>query len=231
MENAFTYNELLYEINPDGKSVTLVREPGFFGTLPVLGKVKIWEKLIGIKHLIIPQYVLDKNGKKYEVVGIGHSIFIQATQLESIQIPSGVSRIEWSFWGCDNLREIHIAPDNKVFCDVEGVVYSKYKERLCIVPPAYPTDVFKVLPSTYVIDDYAFKHTHKLKTIRIPQSVTVFGISVFSDCRAQEVFIDGTLNKIPENHGDYGSPAIFHYKDKKFRFKKDGANWVWSEIN
>ena len=192
-------------------------EPGIFKELTVYGNIDPVKSFN--KDVVIPTVVVEETTKtKYKVTKIRRSCFDNAGNIETLSIPESVSDMKWCFYGCNNLREIHIDPNNTKYCDVQGVVYSKDRKVLLVFPPAYPAEEYHILPATREIGNLAFKTASRLKKLFVPNSVQSIGINAFYGCSALEhVYIEGKLKYFGgNNEGDYyPQDTVFHYQGKE----------------
>lgn len=129
-------------------------------------------------------------------------LFEECSSLKSVTIPKNVSTIVWSaFENCANLENIIVDADNKDFCDISGVLYTKDKKKIVICPPA-KTSV--TLPSSLnEIGYYSFGYCSKLKEIKIPESVTILNDLCFCHCTGL------TTLTIPKNVEKYDESITF----------------------
>ncbi|MCM1555692.1 MAG: leucine-rich repeat domain-containing protein, partial [Bacteroides sp.] len=120
---------------------------------------------------------------------------------------------------CNKLREIHVAPQNESFCDVDGVVYSKDKTKIIVYPPAYPEEEYHILPSTRKIAELCFKNANNLKTLYIPESVREIGSNALYGCfNLEHVYIEGELKSFLGVPSDEWCPkkTVVHYQNKQW---------------
>ncbi len=172
-------------------------------------------------EITVPEYIQVL--EKYKVTELGFNSFDYADKMEVLNLPGSISAIEWSFFECNKLREIHVDSQNESFCDVDGVVYSKDKSKIIIYPPAYPEEEYHILPSTRKIAKFCFKTALNLKTLYIPESVREIDINAFYGCLALEhVYIEGALKNVQCTTPKDREPkkAVFHYQNKNLSFKE-----------
>ena len=161
----------------------------------------------------IPSMV-ESGGRTYDVIGIGiyafygcsslTSITIQdgvtsigdcafegCSSLTSITIPDGVTSIgDWAFDGCSSLTSIYVDEQNKVYADVDGVLFSK--------------DMAKKVPDSVTsIGGWAFQGCSSLTSINIPDSVTSIGDYAFYGCSSL------TSINIPDRVTSIGDYAFY----------------------
>ena len=114
------------------------------------------------------------------------------TALESVTLPS---TLEYDvadeasggfrpFRGCPNLKEIRIDPGHRDFSTVDGVVYNKAKTMLYLCPAG--KESVNIPRTVDAINFYAFEGNGHLKSLTIPDSVTMIYGGVFKDCTALE---------------------------------------------
>lgn len=153
----------------------------------------------------VPEYI---DGEP--VVAIDSRAFEYCEEIESIRLPSGITRIgSGAFFGCKNLKRI-VLPENLTAID-DGVFYgctslsgitlpesvahigkSAFRECAELTSIAVPGNV-------YSIDMWAFADCHSLRNLTIRQGVCRIGLGAFYNCRSLEyvyfpeslTFIDG----------------------------------------
>lgn len=131
--------------------------------------------------IIIPETV-SYNYKNYKVTTIGSAAFCGCTRLTSIEIPNSVTEIgDLAFAGCVNLANIIVSPENKKYCSINEVVYSKDKSQIILCPPGKKGSL--LIPNSVTeINDRAFYECSDLTSIKIPTSVTKIGEGSFNGC-------------------------------------------------
>ncbi len=138
------------------------------------------------------------------VTTIYSSAFYGCTGLTEVTIPSSVTGISSAaFSGCTGLTKFEVAEDNKNYCSVDGVLYSKDMKELVQFPLASPLlPSFDIPNSVTEIGSYAFSGCSGLTEITIPNSVTEIGIRAFDSCTGL------TEVAIPESVTEIGSYAF-----------------------
>ncbi len=115
------------------------------------------------------------------LTSIGGSVFKGCKSLVSVSFPATLNYIGWDiFNGCSRLKEIHVAPDNEKFADVDGVLYNKDLSELLICPKT--VDDFVIPSSISKIGDYAFSECISLSEITLPATIESIGFDAFRDC-------------------------------------------------
>ena len=116
------------------------------------------------------------------VTSIGDSAFEWCWSLTSVAIPSGVTHIEDSTFGCYQLQSINVHPSNPNYSSKNGVLFNKDKTIL-IQYPRGKTDAAYEIPSGVTgIENSAFAGCSNLTAVTIPSGVTSIGDSAFKWC-------------------------------------------------
>ena len=144
---------------------------------------------------------------------VGRSAFGGCTSLRTVTVGRSAGSISGSaFSGCRSLEEINVAPDNRYYKSVNGVLYDKRVTKIVHWPEAkteiaVPDSVktigeyafagiasltdFSIPDSVTGIDAYAFDGCTSLKTLTVHSGVTRIGEGAFDRCSALEgVYID-----------------------------------------
>ncbi len=139
------------------------------------------------------------------VTSIGNSAFEECIKLASITIPNSVTSIgDDTFEYCNSLTSINVSKNNKNYCSVDGVLFSKDKKKIIKYPIKKEGTSYKIPNSVTSIGNSAFEDCIKLASITIPNSVTSIGNSAFSKC--------GSLTSItiPNSVTSIGNEAFFY---------------------
>lgn len=148
---------------------------------------------VGITHLQLPP----------QVVKVDTRAFADCAALRSVHLPEGLSKIGmYAFKGCSELTSVHIpasttdvssdafrectsltqitvAPGNRFFKAVDGVLFNKSKSVLVAYSPAHPGSTYQVPDSVTAISAWAFCQADLLETVEIPDSVAQIGQGAF----------------------------------------------------
>ena len=151
-------------------------------------------------------------------------------QITEVTIPASVTEIEYdAFSGCNQLADYHVAEGNTVYCDVDGVLYSKDRTTLIRCPMAKSgtitldpvcttiashgfsncSSVTEIVLSEVIttIEDDAFTFTG-ITEMTVPETVTSLGVSPFSYCESLVTLtVNAHLDYLPQYMCMY-SPAL-----------------------
>lgn len=106
----------MYELNSEKlNSVSLIESSGLFSRSAKYGT---FAPSTIDTVLSIPEEIEDDSGNKYFVTEIRESVFDNNDTLQVVRIPRSVTRIEWGFWACSNLKAIKVDPENPAFHDM-----------------------------------------------------------------------------------------------------------------
>jgi hypothetical protein len=145
--------------------------------------------LFNKNQTVLMQYPGGKTGEylvPQSVTSIRDYAFYGCAALTRIAIPSSMTRsvINGGFYGfssCSNLIDITVDPLNPTFSSVDGVLFNKDKKTLIQYPGGKSGDY--IPPNTLtVIWDNAFRQCTGLKSVAIPDGVTLIKMSAFSGC-------------------------------------------------
>ena len=141
------------------------------------------------------------------VTSIGEGAFHNCRELADVTIPESVIEIDcWAFCGCDkltnvvipssvakigaqafalcgNLQRISVSENNRDYCSVDGVVFSKDKTRI-VAFPAGRSGAYEIPGGVTSVDDGAFCGCVNLTSVIVPDSVVSIGESAFEDCNS-----------------------------------------------
>lgn len=117
------------------------------------------------------------------VVSIGDGAFSFCDNLTELTISANVDTLDWGFASYTNkLKAINVAKDNRRYCSLNGVLFTKDKTVLI----EYPTDkegtTYDIPSGVKMIARSAFNGAKQLSSITIPPSVTRIGGSAFCGC-------------------------------------------------
>lgn len=133
------------------------------------------------------------------VVSIGRYAFWGCVNLEYAQIPKSVISIDAGvFAHCLRLQEAVVDPENKHYCTVDGVIFSKDLSRL-ICCPSGKQGSYDIPHGTQSIEMCAFQGCVKLTAISIPISVSQIEGAAFADCwNVSEIIVPDGITSINE---------------------------------
>ncbi len=127
------------------------------GTCAVIGI----EKLNGV-YVTIP----EKSPSGDIVIAVESKAFYNNKTVKAISISSTVMSIEpHAFAGCSSLVYISVSENNKAFCDLGGILYSKDKSHLILFPSSNPATEITIPVTVTEIADMAFASSPALKLI------------------------------------------------------------------
>lgn len=105
----------------------------------------------------------------YPVTSVGPGAFQKCVQLNELSLPESITNISINaFQGCIKLRAIHIAVENPVYFDDQGVLYTQNKLLLC--PPAY-SGKLTVPASITEISEKAAEGCSALTSAILPETI------------------------------------------------------------
>ncbi|MCG2647743.1 leucine-rich repeat protein [Alloprevotella tannerae] len=105
-----------------------------------------------------------------------------AKNLQTITIPTGLKKDglkEGAFVACDKINEYKVADDNPDFVAVDGVVFSKVKDKLFFYPPSKAGATYTIPETVKEIAAQSFQAASNLTSITIPKGVEKVGTAAF----------------------------------------------------
>ena len=143
----------------------------------------------GLTSVVIPN----------SVTHIGYNTFSNCSGLTSITIPNSVTQIEPpAFNKCKNLKSFHVASDNPVYIDIDGIIFSRDLTKI-ILFPAGRKGAYTIPSSVTSIGYRAFCNCSNLTSVVIPNSVTNICYGAFSDCSGlTSITIPGSVTSIED---------------------------------
>ena len=116
------------------------------------------------------------------IQSIGFNAFSTCNNLTNIAIPASVISIEnMAFQNCSNLTSISVAAGNSTYTSIDGVLFSKNKEKILCVP-AGRSGEYQIPSGVKTVGSNAFWNCKKLTSVVIPQSVMIIEMSAFGGC-------------------------------------------------
>lgn len=164
----------------------------------------------GVTKVIVPDGIISIGERAFHncenltniiipdsVASIGCAAFASCISFTSITIPENVNIIEDSlFWGCMSLEKIKVNENNKTYCDVDGVLFSKDKKTLLICPPR-KTGNYSIPENVTDIGNFAFYGCSGITNITIPYSIVNIGDCTFYHCvKLESIIVNGNEFKI-----------------------------------
>jgi len=131
---------------------------------------------------------------------IGRYAFKGCGSLERIELPDSVDSISGdAFRECVALQTIAVAPTNRFFKSVEGVLFNKSRSVLVAYPAARHGEVYEVPDSVTVINPWAFCQADLLSTVIVPDSVEEIGEGAFYSAEhLREVVLPPSLRRLDD---------------------------------
>ena len=119
------------------------------------------------------------------LTSIGEGAFLTCLSLESLTIPSSVTKIGFcALDGCNALTCIQVAEDNRDYCSVDGVLFDKSMTELLHYPAKKPESVYVIPDGVKSIPAGAFYLCLQLERVEFPDSLTSIKHYAFEHCRS-----------------------------------------------
>lgn len=114
-------------------------------------------------YVVIP----EKSPAGDVVIAIEDKAFYENSNIKAVQIPSTVMSIgDLAFAGCSSLVYVSVDAKNRAYIDVDGILYTKDKTKLILLPGASPVAEIFISASVTEIAAMAIYNTSSLKSIK-----------------------------------------------------------------
>ena len=138
---------------------------------------------------------------------IGPYVFSYCDALTSVTIPAGVGQIHnMAFFDNEGLQKIFVAADNKVYKDIDGVVFKKSPNSweeyyyLVIYPGARRDHVYKVPEGTVSIEEKAFYYNNNLRAILFPSTLgKIYEYAFMHNEKLQRIYLPAVLSSVEKS--------------------------------
>ncbi len=142
------------------------------------GVLYIGNHLIGADHSVAVDYSV-KSGTKT----IAPSAFSGNLNLEKVFIPESVVSIgREAFARGGSITDINVSSDNKMYSDIDGVLFNKDKTNLIAYPVGKQNLSYEVPETVENIEFACFRYCNFIESVVIPDSVTSICYGAFSYC-------------------------------------------------
>ena len=157
-------------------------------TLPFVGEGVNYHaylgRLFGARSYTENNVYVPKNLKTVRITdgsSIGSLWFDGCSSLTSIELYEGIKYVySYNFEGCSSLESINVDVDNKVYKSINGILFSKDGETLCVYPRGRTS--FEIPENVKIIGSYSFAGTDNLETIYVPKNVESIDGDAFKAC-------------------------------------------------
>jgi hypothetical protein len=120
---------------------------------------------------------------------INNCSFYYCNAVETIHVSKGLKDIKpGAFYKCNNLQTFTVETRNQYYKAEDGILYSKDKTKLVMLPPAYKSEVFALPETTIYIESYAFIDC-KINTFIIHKNIARVNSYAFVDGNNTEILI------------------------------------------
>lgn len=190
--------KILLTITPiDDKTARLVKVVGVTNENTVFTNMGCYEGYNNYGTAEALRIVVGEfEGKEYTITAINGCSFSHCRELKEIFIGAQVCHIDWNMYQCVSLLNIMVDPKNKVFHDIDGVLFEG-KELKAF--PQGRRGKYVVPEGTKKLGNHSFKSSH-IEEIVLPSSLEEIGINVFYECRSlSEIVLPPKLKKVSMN--------------------------------
>lgn len=119
-----------------------------------------------------------------ELESIGEESFSYCGKLKVVRLGKGISAISSSaFNDCDKLAILDVDEENRSFCALDGILYSKDKKRVIRCPEGYNKDLITVLETVETIEPWCFSKCLNLVDVTLPKHLKKVGAFAFNECK------------------------------------------------
>lgn len=199
-----------YEIHENGKSCTITGMGSCTDTELVIPSVMdgylVAEITVCLNSDVVSVEFLEGINVFYG------DLFYECYNLKTVIIPSSTQSIPaGAFDNCASLESITVAPENKRYASMNGILYDKEAECVLVVPNQVYGDI--ILPD-FVRELPSFWDKTKIISIVIPEGVTTIGTNAFRDCTSlTKIIIPSSVTTIELEYGGAfnGCPSLAEF--------------------
>ena len=192
-----TNYRLLIRPNDDGNTACLVGVDGMSNDDTIfanLGKYEGFNNYETDEVLVID--VGEYAGKRYKITEIKPCSVSHCREVKEIFIGAEVEKINWNMYECVSLLNIRVDTNNKVFHEVEGVLF-KGKELIAF--PHGRRGKYIVPEGIKKLGNCSFKSS-RIENIVLPDSLVEIGSNVFYECpNLSEIVLPKRIKKVAMN--------------------------------
>ncbi len=132
------------------------------------------------------------------ITEIGEGAFNACSNLREVIIPASVDKIiDKSFLNCSKLQSFCVAEDNSEYCSIDGVIFTKNKEKLLIYPEGRTDQIYQIPDGVKTIASNAFSRCTYLTSVITSESSEIIEDFAFCSCLSlKSVYISKNVNEI-----------------------------------
>lgn len=200
--------------HPYGIHVAIKNAVGLFGNYVHYGRDKVIMQ--DQKVIDIPPTTYAPGLRHCTIVEISKGVFESLHEAEIVKIPQTISKLDWSFWHCRNLKSIEVHQENKTYSSIDGVLYSKDHKVLYAYPNKHGS-IYEVPEGVEIIEKFAFKDCDNIKMIMLPSTIKKIMLNAFYRAtNLEKVICSCTKGDFVDEgfYGDYGNVnPQWYYKE------------------
>lgn len=107
------------------------------------------------------------------------------------------------------LQRIHLPEGHKKYVSEDGVIFSKDRKCLVFYPRGRADALYEIPKGTVKIAREAFANQTDLEEVRMPDTVTMLGMSAFTNCKSlRKVVFSDNIKEIPDSSA-YQNGGVF----------------------
>lgn len=124
--------------------------------------------------------------------------FKNEKKIKTLFIPETVEVIsDEAFVGCVNLEEIIVDKNNKYYCDLNGILYSRNKQVQVRIPAKYKKETAVTYPTeTVKLDNHVMENNKTVSQIIMSDYISKIGHCAFYNSKLQKISISRNVKRI-----------------------------------
>ena len=160
-----------------------------------------------------------KKDETKPVASIANMAFKWDTNIEKVYIGKDVENLNGgSFYKLNALKQIIVDKDNKIYCDVDGVLYSKDMTEIIFCPANYAAYLSEKHGYDMAVEEENYEqHKSDVLTYVVPSTVKKIGRACFFDSAFVEIYLPEGLERIESLSFlmSRNLKEVYSYKDSK----------------